>query len=299
MTRIIDCHVHCFPTEQQGRDFMGRVVRRPEAEIVGSTAQLFESIKRSGVDHTNILMYTPASIYYADAKDAGASEEEARKIAVQHVVKNNDWCAEFVRSTPNLSFFCGVDPVHMTAEEMLHGVERWTAAGAKGVKFVPASLRIYGDDPRFLPLFDYCHQQDLPILTQSGGPPGPNGLAYAHPEPFGRVLAQFPKLRLIFAHMADFPYLQDRGVDALAKVTSAYPNVCADVSLRLNPIVSGEDTVERIMNAIRTLGKENVLFGSNFPLADTAEAVRVFQDLPLESSEFDAIAGGNFQRLTA
>ena len=305
--KLIDCHVHCFPTGEAARDFMGRVVRRPEADVCGTVEELHAAIGRSGVDHVNILMFTPTSIYVEDGmaaippdvRDRAAAEEAVRREAVCRVTGNNDWCAAFVKEHPNLSFFCGVDPVRMTEDEMLSGIDRWMAAGAKGVKIVPATLRIFGDDERLLPLYDYCCRQGVPLLTQSAGNPAPGqDLAYAQPATFGRVLPQFPDLRLIFAHMAYFPYLPDNGADELAELTSRYANVSADLSLRLGAVADGAEPAEWLVSTIRRLGADRVLFGTNFPLADQARSVEAFRRLPLTDEERELIAHKNFERIT-
>ncbi len=304
---LIDCHVHCFPTAQAARDFMSRVVRRPEAGACGAIEELLAAIRQSGVAHTNLLMFTPTSIYHedgmaaipADVGDRAAAEEAVRRDVVQRVVGNNDWCAGFVKERAGMSFFCGIDPVRMTEDEMLSGIERWLDAGAVGVKFVPANLRIFGDDPRLLPVYDYCHQRQVPLLTQSAGNPAPGyGLAYGHPTPFGKVLPQFPNLRLVFAHMAYFPYLPNGGADELAALTSRYPDVCTDLSLRLDAIAEGAEDADWVVQTVRRLGAEHVLFGTNFPLADQARSVEAFHRLPLSDGERELIAHKNFQRLT-
>lgn len=306
--KIVDCHVHCFPEEASARDFMGRVVKRPEAKVVGTVGQLEEQMRRSGVRQTNILMYTPASIYYEDglaaipawARDRAAEEQRVRRAVVARIQRNNDWASAFVKKHAGFSFFCGVDPVYMTEAEMVSGIERWVAAGAKGVKFVPASLKLFGNDRRLFPVYDYCHQRGIPLLAQSGGNPAPGQqLAYGHPAPYGEALRQFPNLRLIFAHMAYFPYLPNNGADELKALMAKHPNVCADLSLRLGAIAEGSEPAEWVVQAVRLLGAEHILFGSNFPLADQAASAQAFLKLPLTDGEREAIAHGNFERLTS
>ncbi len=305
---LIDCHVHCFPQDDDARDFMRRVVRRPEAATIGTVAQLEEAIRRSGLHRTNILMYTPASIYYEDgiaaippsAIDRSAAQERVRRDVVARIQRNNDWASDFVRTRAGFSFFCGIDPVHMTEREMLEGIDRWVLGGAKGVKFVPASLKLFGNDRRLFPVYDYCHERRIPILAQSAGNPAPgHPLAYGHPAPYGDALRQFPRLRLIFAHMAYFPYLPNNGAGELQALTSKYPGIGADMSLRLAGVADGSEPAEWLASAVKLLGPEHILFGTNFPLADPAASVEAFARLPLSDRDRETIGHKNFERLTS
>lgn len=298
---IIDCHIHCFPDEEQARAFMSRVVKQPQATRIGTVAQMEASIKASGISHTNILMYTPGAIYYEDAlaKHKG-DKEQARRDVVQRIQQNNDWAATFTKQRKGLSFFCGVDPVHMSERELLFGIERWIQAGARGVKFVPASLKIFGDDPRLRPVYDYCQSHKIPILTQSAGNPATGSeFAFGSPVPFGRALPQFPRLRLIFAHMGWSPYRPDDGADDLRDLGRKYPNVCADMSLRLDDASKDPKAADWVVSATRKMGAEHILFGTNFPLADSKTSLDTFLRLPLNDSERELIAHKNFERLTA
>ncbi|MBI3743342.1 MAG: amidohydrolase family protein [Chloroflexi bacterium] len=297
---IVDCHIHCFSDEEQARAFMSRVVKQPQATRIGTVAQLEESIKASGIPRTNILMYTPGAIYYEDAIAKYPSDKErARREVVQRIERNNDWAASFTKQRKGLSFFCGIDPVHMTEREMLSGIERWVAAGAKGVKFVPASLKIFGDDKRLLPVYDYCQSRNIPILTQSAGNPAPgHEFAFGSPVPFGRALPNFPSLRLIFAHMGWSSYRPDDGADDLRDLARKYPDVCTDMSLRLDEAASDAKAAAWLVSTTRKMGAGHILFGTNFPLADSKKSLDAFMRLPLKESERELIAHKNFERLT-
>ncbi len=303
---LIDCHIHCFPSEEDGRFFMDRMVRWQNHPWVGTLGQVLEMHKKAGIARANILMYTPARLYYEDAVAAlpsKGSRDEAiatiRRSVVRRIEGNNDWCVKLIKEHPRFTFFCGVDVTFMSEEEMLRGVERWVANGAKGVKIVPQGMQVYGNDPRLLPLFDYCQSKAIPVLSQSGGRPPSLGIAYAVTPKFGETLRKFPKLKFIFAHMAHFGWMENGGADALADVFAACPNAYADLSLQFGPIAKGEQTREAMVALIRRLGADRILFGTNFPLADSAEAADVYRSLSLTESERERISSQNFLRLTA
>ena len=299
---LIDCHVHAFPSYQEGHDFMVTYLNWAP-ERIGTLQELLSARAKAGHARTNILMYTPTTFYYEQgiaaipdgAKDRKAAEERVLQDVLQRQRRNNDWGSTVVREHPGLSYFCGVDCTRMSEDEMLGEVERNLSAGASGVKIVFTGLKIYGDDPRLGPLYDYCASREVPILAQSSGRAGP---CWGRPAPFGKAVREFPDLRLIFAHLCHFPSLPGEGIDELAEVTARFPNVCADLSLRLTAVARREMSPDDMAAIIRRLGPEHVLFGTNFPLADPVEATRAFQDLPLTEAEHRAIGHDNFVRLT-
>jgi predicted TIM-barrel fold metal-dependent hydrolase len=303
---LLDCHIHCFPSEEDGRFFMDRMVGWKDHPWVGTLEQVLAIHKKAGITRANVLMYTPARLYYEDAIAAlpskGSREEaiaSARRSVVRRIESNNDWCVKLIKEHPRFRFFCGVDVTFMTEEEMLRGIERWMANGARGVKIVPQGMRIYGDDPRLLPLFDYCQSNGIPVLSQSGGRPPSLGIAYAVTDRFAVTLRKFPKLKFIFAHMAHFDWMPNGGADALAEIFAACPNTYADLSLQFGPIARGERTREAMVALIRRLGADRILFGTNFPLADSAEAADVYRSLSLTESERQRVSSQNFLRVIA
>ena len=303
---LLDCHIHCFPSHEDGRFFMDRMVRWEQHPWVGTLDQVLEMHKKAGISRANILMYTPARLYYEDAVAALPSKtnrDEAianiRRSVVRRIEGNNDWCVKLIKEHPRFTFFCGVDVTFMSEEEMLKGIERWVAGGAKGVKIVPQGMQIYGNDLRLLPLFDYCQAKGIPVLSQSGGRAPSLGIAYAVTDKLGETLRKFPKLKFIFAHMAHFDWMPNGGADALAEVFAACPNTVADLSLQFGPIANGERTREDMVALIRRLGAHRILFGTNFPLASSAEAAEVFRSLPLAKAEREQISSQNFLRVIA
>ena len=294
--QLIDCHVHCFPSFQDGTEFMVDYLSWG-GDRMGILKELIEARTAAGHAHTNILMYTPTTFYFDRLTQAGTEPEEARRQVIERQARNNTWACDLVRRESGLGFFCGVDCTRMSEEEMLAEVERCIAGGAAGVKIVFSGLGIFGDDPRLRPLYDYCQSRSIPILAQSSGRAGATTPAYARAEPFGRMATEFPRLKLILAHLAHFPDFPNGGLDELAQAMEGHPNLCADLSLRLDAVARGEWSPEGMVEAIRRLGPEHILFGTNFPLGDPVAATRVFWELPLTAAERRMIGRENFLRL--
>ena len=295
---LIDCHVHTFANEADAREFMTHV-RMPDADPVGTIDELVESRKGTPIVHTNIVFLPTVMWLNADlaaipddVPDRAAAEQEALDAYLARVDAYNRWTASVTKERPGFSYFCGVDLVRMTERQALEGVERWVADGAIGVKMAPVNMQLRGDDPRYVPIFDYCQEQGLPIVLASGA------AEWAQPRWFADLYRQFPKTRIIMAHAAYQPEHPDAGLAELLDAMDGHPDVCADLSLRFDHVADGREEAEALVRIVREAGPERILFGSNFPLGKTGTALDVFEKLPLTAAERQLVGHDNFLRLT-
>ena len=295
---LIDCHVHTFPTETDAREFMTHV-RMLDADPVGTIEELIETREGTPIVHTNIVFLPTVMWLQADldaipddASDRAAAEQEALDAYLARVDEYNRWTASVTKERAGFSYFCGVDLVRMTELQALEGIERWVGDGAIGVKLAPVNMRLRGDDPRYVPIFDYCQEQGLPIVLASGA------AEWAQPRRFARLYRQFPKTRIIMAHGAYQPKHADAGLAELLDAMDGHPDVCADLSLRFDHVADGREEAEALVRIVREAGPERILFGTNFPLGKTGAALDVFEKLPLTAGERQLIGHDNFLRLT-
>ena len=295
---LIDCHVHTFPTEADAREFMTHV-RMLDADPVGTIEELIETREGTPIVHTNIVFLPTVMWLQADldaipddAADRAAAEQEALDAYLARVDEYNRWTASVTKERAGFSYFCGVDLVRMTELQALEGIERWVGDGAIGVKLAPVNMRLRGDDPRYVPIFDYCQEQGLSIVLASGA------AEWAQPRWFARLYRQFPKTRIIMAHAAHQPKHADAGLAELLDAMDGHPDVCADLSLRFDHVANGNEKAEALVRIVREAGPERILFGTNFPLGKTGAALDVFEKLPLTAGERQLIGHDNFLRLT-
>jgi predicted TIM-barrel fold metal-dependent hydrolase len=322
---IIDCHNHILRTEDHSCDLYTNLLRfNPVAGLperpgfFGTPDEAERVMAATGIAHMNILMFTWSGIYWRqgqhllpDEPAARAREErELRERIVRRVQDNNTWALDQVAASPRLSCFVGVDPVLMDPATLLAEVETGIRRGAIGVKYVPMNHGTEGDDPRMWPVYDYCATAGIPILTQA------SGFMAGHPRNYAKALADFPQLKLIFAHLG---HDRDFGQGADAKVlelAGAYPGVHTDVSLRLIEVAEGHVSAQAMAAHLRAIGTDRVLFGSNWVISEylwfrarpgvTAQTshdrldreIEVLMTLPLTDDERADLAGRNFRRLT-
>lgn len=322
---ILDCHCHILRTAEHNCDLYSNLLRFSAAmglpdkpSFFGTPDEAEKVMDATGITHMNILMFTWSGVYWRQGQNILPDEpadrlretEDLRRRIVRRIQDNNSWALEQVAASPRLSCFVGVDPVLMDEQTLLTEVDNGIRRGAIGVKHVPMNHGTEGDDPRMWPVYDFCTSAGIPILTQAAGfMPG-------RPRFYAKALDDFPKLKLIFAHLGhDRQFGQ--GADAeVVELAQNYPGVHTDVSLRLIEVVDGHVSPEDLVAHLRAIGTDRVLFGSNWVISEylwmRARAgvtpatshdrldreLEVLRRLPLTGEERADLASRNFRRLT-
>ncbi|MFF8599155.1 amidohydrolase family protein [Streptomyces sp. NPDC015232] len=165
----------------------------------------------------------------------------------------NDWAAGFAARVPDCLHTATLFPEPGAADE----VRRALGAGARVFK---AHIQVGGYDPND-PLLDgaWGTLQDAgtPVVIHCGSGPAPG--AYTGPGPVGRLLARFPRLRLVIAHLgmpeyADFLDLAERYGNVHLDTTMAF----TDFSEALAPFpAAGLKRLDALA--------DRILLGSDFP----------------------------------
>ncbi|MFY1650470.1 amidohydrolase family protein [Solwaraspora sp. WMMB762] len=160
-------------------------------------------------------------------------------------------------SDGRLTFFAGFDPSR--GASALSTVERWTALpGCEGVKlYPPCGFEL--DDERMVPLWRYCSDNGVPVLTHSGPSLPTLGRAQRYPHSVEEVVRRFPDLRIALAHgMVWDP-------EGTVKLLRKYPgNLYADIS-SFHQIPDGD---LELMLMLCAEVPDQILFGSDAPLFD-------------------------------
>jgi predicted TIM-barrel fold metal-dependent hydrolase len=138
-------------------------------------------------------------------------------------VFTNQQIVEVCAMSDRLIGFASVDPHQGSAPETLtYAIE---TLGLRGLKLAPAMQDYYADDKLAYPVYQRAQDLGIPILFHAGMSWEPGSrLKYGHPLRFEDVAADFPKLRIVLAHLA-WPWV----VDAVA-LALKYPNVYLDTA---------------------------------------------------------------------
>lgn len=175
----------------------------------------------------------------------------------------NDATAEFVADNPAKRIgFMSVNPVRPGA---LEEADRARSLGLVGVKLGPNYQDFDPLSEDALRFYEYCEQHGLPILFHQGASPMRHApLRYTYPLVTDEVALRFPELRIVMAHMGH-PWSRETVV-----TIRKHPHVYADVSsiyLRLWVLY------QSLINAVEWGCTGKLLLGSDFPIANTGEAI--------------------------
>ena len=247
--------------------------------------KLVASMDDAGIAKTAILPLD----YGLPLGEAGVSIEEQNEIYLtQLAAKHPD---RFVA-------FCSVDPRRPEAEALVKKcITEW---GAKGLKLHPTT-GFMPDEACVYPLYDLCQTHNIPVLTHTGQIIHPLRSKYANPIHIDDVLIDFPKLRIIMAHMS-FGWWQQAMYMASTK-----PNLYLDCSgwqpTALDHFPMFATTLRTVMDQA---GGNRVLFGTDGPayqgMIPDRDWVGIIKSLPdkgpevgvnFTAAEVDNLLGGN------
>lgn len=312
---IVDCHTHVMRSEDQAKEFYDHL--HWPLIVDGTVEDANRTMDETGVVHMNILMWHQAAYLWQGAQHLlsddpsrrAKGEAQLKELLVQRMKDNNTWMLNVIKEHPRFSCQVAVEPVFMDEITMLEECQRGVSAGAVGTKWIPLDFGLEGDDPRMMPVYDFCAQTEVPITVQTSGRPGISG----RPAKWASVLQEFPRLKINFAHMG---YDSDWGGPAdveVAELCNKYDGAYADVSHRFDEIALGFVTREFAVQHLRTLGMDNVMFGTNWPLHENGHepqtappggpeethnaldvVIEVLKTLPITDTEREKIASRNW-----
>ena len=167
----------------------------------------------------------------------------------------NDWTLDFARHTPG----CLASATFYPEPGVLEYVAAALDAGARVFK---VHLQVGGfppDEPQLLPVWGLLAEAGVPVVVHAGH--APVGTVHTGPEPFGALLARYPRLAAIVAHLGAPDYEQ------FLRLAETYERVALDTTMVFTPFFEHLTPFpERALPRLRALGLAGkVLLGSDFP----------------------------------
>jgi predicted TIM-barrel fold metal-dependent hydrolase len=296
---VIDAHVHTFPSREIGRQ---ATAGASQTDYGGTVDELLTLLDRGGIENAVMVNMTPVTEMFdaAAAKLPGDlslaqradAEDDIRRRMIGRLQRRNEWTCQMAREHPRLLSFIGLDP-SMSEDELLAEIDVRREQGAHGIKLHPPNQRFFPTDRRLWPVYERAQELGLPIIFHSGAfalGPGPSD--HGHPRHFPEVLSAFPRLTVVMAHLAfgDFA--------ACADLARAHDNVFFDCCYVINgteksPSLSDDEAVA----ALRRVGCDRVMFGSDYPWFDPVLDAQRIQRLPLADADKRAVLRDNAVRL--
>lgn len=276
---LVDSHTHIFPPEvirERGRFFQNEPEFRllydsPRAKLA-SAEDLLESMEKDGIDRSVTFGFPWRS----------------RDLLARHNAYVLDACAKHPSRLIPLA--C----LNLLSDHCPRDAETFLAGGAAGF----GELAVYASDdnlpaaiPNFRLVADMCRKNGSVLLTHANEPIGHN---YPGKAPFGldfyySMAEAASGVPLILAHWGGgLLFYELLKKEAPEKLANVFYDTAASPYLYRNAIYTA---------AVGIVGKDKVLFGSDYPLIGPKRYLDEIRESGLAASEADAILGGNAARI--
>lgn len=170
----------------------------------------------------------------------------------------NAWVAATAAGLPGAVGFGTLHPDDADVDAV--AAEATGRLGLRGFKFHHSVQRFHVDDARLDSVYARAEAAGHILVLHVGTMPYRD--AFTGVERFRRVLARFPRLTVIVAHMGAFES------DAFLALLDAHPNLHVDTTMALAPAARRYVGAEpsSITDAALVRYQDRILFGSDFPL---------------------------------
>ncbi len=299
---IIDAHVHTYPSAAIGQQALQGAGRSGAS---GTIPELLEVMANGGITQAIQANMTPtydmqqaarkklASSFSAAEKEAAL--EKINKEILGRMQRRNLWTCQVARENSCLVPLISVDLLQ-SSEEMVSEIERMAKEhGAKGLKLHPVANKFYPQDRHLWPAYEQAEKLNLPILFHAGTADiaGYKEFDYSRPTNFQQIAKEFPKLRIILAHLGKGFFTES------LDVAQKFNNIFWDTSAVITGLESDRKffSDQDLVKFIRAIGVRQVLFVSDWPWFDPQPAIEKIQKLPLTDQEKQMILGENARRV--
>ena len=284
----VDSHVHLYPTaaagmaDKEGYEIWeyGELAGVDFSGLSGTLEDAKQAMAEAGIAKAVIVNLFIAEIH------GGAGASPAK---LSSALKSfNRWGCEVARDHPEFAAFVAADAeVLPGAAGAIHLRDMADNHGASGVKLHGIAQGFNMSDERLWPVYEVCQERGLPVIGHSG--PGRGGDGFAEPRAFGRLLAEFPRLTVVLAHMGGATW------DQALEIAESYPNAyfdCCEIIEWTGG--SNAPSAEQLGQLIHDIGAQRVMMGSDFPWYDLDNTVDRVMALPvLSAEEKEGILGAN------
>lgn len=266
---ILDFHTHCFPDTLAPKAIAALTATSAPFGYTpltdGTVGGLLASMDRAGIDRAVVCNIAT----------------NARQMS-----RVNDFAIATAQSQPRLIPFGSIHP-EATEAEMDTEFNRLQTAGIVGIKIHPDYVKINVDDPSFAPIFARCETRGMIVVTHAGFDPVSPDHIHCPPEGILRVMADFPKLKLVAAHTGGFNE-ESKTLELLCG-TSVYIDTSLS-AIRVNQ-------AEQLRAILRLHDPNRILFATDTPWSSPKKEIAFIRETELEEELTDKIFHGNAEAL--
>lgn len=258
--RVFDAHVHVFPEK------------------------IAEKATKATGSYYGVPMYTIGSLDNIMAEIAAGKMQRclihSTATRADQVESVNNYIASLVKEN---GCFVGFGSMHPDYKDIEGEVCRMKEIGLRGIKLHSDFQGFAIEEERAYPIYESARGR-LPILFHMGD----LHTKTSRPEGLAKVLADFPDLTVIAAHLGGFSVW-----DTAEKYLVGRPGpLYFDVSSSLEFM-----DLAQAKRMILKHGTDRVLFGSDFPMHDPGHTLSLFLSLGLSEEDNEKILWKNAQQL--
>ena len=277
-TMIIDFHCHIFPPQikKNRRQYVESdpcfaMLYSKSSARLATADELIASMDKNGVDISVIL-------------NIGWTTHEL-------CVETNDYILESIAGYPDrLIGFCSIQPLSYQAA--LDEIERCARGGARGIGELRPDVQLFNliDDEITAPFVKMLKKHKLIMLTHASEPVGHDypGKGTVTPDFLYHFIVRYPDLPIICSHWGGgLPFYA-----LMPEVKKALKNVFFDTAA--SPLLYSPQVYDI---AIKLVGADKILFGSDYPLLEQGRALKEVASLNLPQEVAHKILYDNARRL--
>ena len=206
-------------------------------------------------------------------------------------VETNDYILESLARFPDrLIGFCSIQPLSYQAA--LDEIERCARGGARGIGELRPDVQLFNliDDEITAPFVKMLKKHKLIMLTHASEPVGHDypGKGTVTPDFLYHFIVRYPDLPIICSHWGGgLPFYA-----LMPEVKKALKNVFFDTAA--SPLLYSPQVYDI---AIKLIGADKILFGSDYPLLEQGRALKEVASLNLPQEVAHKILYDNARRL--
>jgi uncharacterized protein len=272
---LIDCHTHAF-ADKIADKAVAQLIEYYNIPTIwgGRLTDLLNAANQARLDAIIMLVAATRPEQVKPANDWILSLAPLSKMELQEKLG--------LPSVPQIITFGTFHPEdpNWTLE-----ISRLRAAGIKGIKLHPEFQGIDLGDPKLGSFFEAVGSDF--VLMIHVGDPVKNPTNFSTPKKVAAILKNFPKLKIIAAHLGGYLFWEEALTELAGK------NVYLDTSSSFPYIDSG-----MLRRIFAKHGTEKILFGSDYPLSSPQHDLEILERFEwLSEAEKGAIMGENCARL--
>ncbi|MDR3125184.1 MAG: amidohydrolase family protein [Endomicrobium sp.] len=256
---IIDSHCHIWPE---------KAVEKAKYYLENLLGIRMVDLPTSG----NLLKYM-------DEAETSKSVVSSVASRADQVLSINNWL--FSLHQERFVVFASMHPFFNGFKEELKRIKD----NAYGIKFQPEFKYFYFDDESIFYVYEEIEKLQIPLLVHCGMQLNSKIDPKSSPERILKILNKFPSLKIIGAHMGGFLMWEDSLRFLAGK------NIYFDTSDSIR--LMRRDLLDKFFSKH---GFDKIIFGSDFPLADSKKDIQFINSLSITDENKQKILSNNIKK---